>query len=143
MTTAETAPERTAEQIYEPLEAIDGNVVALRMHEGTRADYHDLYQLLAEKTAEHGSIDVYEETTDWTAWTFLTHIAGLVPDLRCGSDFHIERYAAVCDSRWAKLLYDWWRVIRPVWPVAPEEMRYFERDNREAALEWVKHGDEP
>ena len=51
-------------------------------------------------------------------------------------DFDLDRSAAVGNSRWAKLLFDWWRVVRPIWPVAPDEMRYFDSTERERALDW-------
>jgi hypothetical protein len=80
---------------------------------------------------------VYEEVPNWTFGMFLTHLHGVVPDLRYGSDFDIDRYAAVGDTRWARLLFDWWRAIRPIWPVSPNEMRYFYRAERERALNWL------
>ena len=79
---------------------------------------------------------MYEEVPNWSFRTFLTHLHGVVPDLRYGPDFDIDRYAAVGNSRWAKLLFDWWRVVRPIWPVAPDEMRYFDSTERERALDW-------
>ncbi|WP_423998248.1 STAS/SEC14 domain-containing protein [Halorubrum trapanicum] len=79
---------------------------------------------------------MYEEVPNWSFRTFLTHLHGVVPDLRYGPDFDIDRYAAVSDSRWAKLLFDWWRVVQPIWPVAPDEMRYFDSTERERALDW-------
>ena len=80
---------------------------------------------------------MYEEVPNWSFRTFLTHLHGVVPDLRYGPDFDIDRYAAVGNSRWAKLLFDWWRVVRPIWPVAPDEMRYFDSIERERALDWL------
>lgn len=138
-TTDESQTTRT--QMYELLNETKDDVVAIRMHRGTLAGYDELYTLLIEKTEEHGSIHVYEETPSWSAWTFLTHLTGIVPDLRQGPEFDIDRYATVGDNRWGKLLFEWWRVIRPVWPVAPNEMRYFSSDDRMAALEWVTTGD--
>lgn len=82
----------------------------------------------------------YEEVPNWSFTTLLTHLHGVIPDLRYGPDFEIGRYAAVGDSRWAKLLFDWWHVIRPIWPVAPETMRYFQMRDRERALRWIREG---
>lgn len=42
------------------------------------------------------------------------------------------------DSVWAKLLFDWWRAIRPIWPVAPGQMDYFDVEDSEVALTWVR-----
>ncbi|RLM91175.1 STAS/SEC14 domain-containing protein [Haloarcula sp. Atlit-7R] len=127
--------------MYELLEATENNVIALQMHNGTRSGYQEFYELLSEKTSKYGAIHVYEETTDWTVWTFLTHLTGLIPDVRYGSEFAIKRYAAVGDNVWARLLYELWKVIRPLWPVAPTEMRYFDVDDRDEALRWVKYGE--
>jgi hypothetical protein len=129
---AHTAPNR----MFEVLDETNGNLVAIRVGRGTRAGYRELYSLLVNKSDQHERIHVYEEVPNWTFMTFLTHLHGVVPDLRYGPDFDIDRYAAVGDSRWAKLLFDWWRVIRPIWPVAPDEMRYFDSTERERALDW-------
>lgn len=137
----DTHQDHTGTPMYELLEATEDNVVALRMHNGTRSGYQEFYELLTAKTIQYGEIHVYEETTDWTVWTFLTHLTGLIPDLRYGSEFAIKRYAAVGDNVWARLLYELWKVIRPLWPVAPTEMRYFDVDDRDEALRWVKFGE--
>lgn len=132
---------RAESPMYKLLEATEADVVAVRMHDGTVDGYREFYELLADKTAQYGSIYVYEEATNWTGRTFLSHLAGLIPDIRYGPTFDIERYAAVGDNRWVRLLYELWKLIRPVWPVAPAEMRYFDISDREKALHWVKSGD--
>ncbi len=132
-----TATGRTSSSMFEILEATRDDVVAVRMGHGTPAGYREFYDLLVEKTDEYGTVHVYEETTGWTLATYLSHLHGIVPDLRTGPKFDIGRYAAVGDSRWAKLLYHQWRAIAPVWPVAPDEMRYYELSNRTRALDWV------
>ncbi|MXR43061.1 STAS/SEC14 domain-containing protein [Halobaculum sp. WSA2] len=124
--------------MFDVLDETEGNLVAIRIRQGTPKGYRELYSLLKEKTGKYGQIHVYEEVPNWTFRTFLTHFHGIVPDLRDGPEFDIGRYAAVGDSKWAKLLFDWWRVIRPIWPVAPEEMRYFELNNSEEALNWLR-----
>ena len=100
------------------------------------AGIRDFYSLLAEKTEEHGTINVYEEVPNWTFSTFLSHLHGIIPDLRYGSEFDINRYVAVGDSVWAKLLFDWWRAIRRIWPVAPAQMGYFDVEDSEVAITW-------
>ncbi|WP_197052518.1 SpoIIAA family protein [Halobellus rufus] len=107
------------------------------MGTGSADGYREFYELLVEKTEQHGTVHVYEETTGWTLSTYLSHLHGILPDLRTGSKFNIGRYAAVGDSRWAKLLYYQWRAIMPVWPVAPNEMRYYDLSERNQALDWV------
>lgn len=123
--------------MFEVLAASSGDVVAVRMGRGSAAGYQEFYDLLVEKTREYGTVHVYEETTNWTLGTYLSHLHGVVPDLKTGPQFDIGRYAAVGDSQWAKLLYHQWRAIAPVWPVAPNEMRYYKSSNRERALAWV------
>lgn len=123
--------------MFEVLAASSGDVVAVRMGRGSAAGYQEFYDLLVEKTREYGTVHVYEETTNWTLGTYLSHLHGVVPDLKTGPQFDIGRYAAVGDSQWAKLLYHQWRAIAPVWPVAPDEMRYYKSSNRERALAWV------
>jgi len=134
------ATERIDSPMFEILEATNDDVVAVRMGRGTPAEYRKVYELLVEKTDEYGTVHVYEETTGWTLATYLSHLHGIVPDLRTGPEFDLGRYAAVGDSRWAKLLYHQWRAIAPVWPVTPDEMRYYELQERRRAPDWVTAG---
>ncbi|MFC7074596.1 STAS/SEC14 domain-containing protein [Halovenus rubra] len=129
-------------QMFEVLDETEDNLVAIRVGRGTRQGYEDLYSLLVEKSEQYGTIKVYEEVPDWTFSTFLSHLHGIVPDFRYGPDFTIARYAAVGDTRWAKLLYDWWRAVRPIWPVAPETMRYFDLEERLDALQWIQQSED-
>jgi hypothetical protein len=123
--------------MFDVLDETHEDVVAIRAGRGTRRCYEELYSLLISKTEQFGAVHVLEQAPNWTFRTFLSHLHGVVPDLRYGGTFRIGRYAAVGDSIWARLLFDWWRAVRPVWPVAPETMRYFEMENRGAALRWV------
>ena len=135
-----TATGRTASPMFDLLEATRDDVVAIRMGNGTPTGYREFYDLLVEKTDEYGNVHVYEETTGWTLSTYLSHLHGILPDLRTGPEFDIGRYAAVGDSLWAKLLYHQWQAIAPIWPVAPDEMQYYDRSERDRALDWVKTG---
>lgn len=126
--------------MIELLEATSDDVIAIRVGRGSLAGYRELYEFLVEKTDEYGTVHVYGEATDWTLSAYLSNVYGIVPDLRLGPQFDIGRYAAVGDSRWAKLLYDQWRLIAPVWPVAPNEMRYYDQSDRNRALGWVTDG---
>lgn len=126
--------------MFDVLKATADDVVAVRVGTCTTEGFRELYDLLAEKTAEYGTVHVYEEAPNWTLAVYLSNLRGIVPDLRQGSSFDIGRYAAVGDSRWAKRLFHQWRVITPVWPVAPDEMHYYDWSERERALRWVKTG---
>lgn len=126
--------------MFDVLEASIDDIVAVRVHTCTTDGFRKLYDLLAEKTAEYGAVHVYEEAPNWTLTTYLSNLHGIVPDLRQGSSFDIDRYAAVGDSYWAKLLYYQWRAITPVWPVAPNAMRYYKHSRRNRAFNWVKIG---
>lgn len=137
-----TATGQASDQMFELLEATSGDVVAVRVGAGTSTGYCELYDLLVEKTEEYGTVHVYEEGVNWTLSTYLSHLHGIVPDLREGPKFDIGRYAAVGDSRWLQLLYSQWVAIAPVWPVAPDRMRYSPTSERQSALEWVTTGDD-
>lgn len=126
--------------MFDILEATADDVVAVRAGTCTADGFRELYNLLAEKTTEYGTVHVYEEAPNWTLRTYLSNLRGIIPDLRQGPSFDIGRYAAIGDSHWAKHLYHQWRVIAPVWPVAPDKMRYYDRSERERALGWVKTG---
>jgi hypothetical protein len=73
--------------------------------------------------------------------TYLSHSHGVVPGLQTGPKFDIGRYAAVGGSRWTEMRYYQWRAISPVWPVVPDEMRYYAPSEHGRALDWVKTGD--
>lgn len=126
--------------MFDVLNATADDVVAVHVGTCTTEGFRKLYDLLAEKTAEYGTVHVYEEAPDWTLWTYLSNLRGIVPDLRQGTSFDIGRYAAVGDSHWAKLVYYQWQAIAPVWPVSPDEMRYFELADKNSAIDWVKDG---
>lgn len=93
-----------------------------------------MFDLLEAKTREYDAVHVYEEAPNWTLATYLSNWRGIGPDLRQGPSFDIGRYAAVGDSRWTRLLSHQWRAIAPVWPVSPDEMRYFNLSERNAAI---------
>lgn len=131
---------QATDQMFQVLGATGDDVVAVRVDAGTPAGYSELYDLLVEKSDEHGTVHVYEEAPNWTLSTYLSHLHGVVPDLRTGPELDIDRYAAVGDSRWLKVLYYQWVAIAPVWPVAPDEMRLYSTGERRSALEWVKTG---
>jgi hypothetical protein len=123
--------------MFEVLDETEGDFIAVRVGSGSSAGYERFYSLLVERTEQYGSIRVYEEVPNWTVRTYLTHLHGIVPDLKYGPDFNISQYACVGDSIWAKLLYYQWRGIRPIWPVAPDNMRYFHVEDRDDALRWL------
>lgn len=127
----------TATAMFEVLDTTEEDLVAVRVGAGSKSGYEEFYSLLAERTREYGSIRVYEEVPNWSFGTYLSHFHGILPDLRYGNRFDISRYACAGDSLWAKLLYFQWKGIRPVWPVAPDTMRYFPLHRREAALRWL------
>ena len=127
--------------MFEVLDTTDGDAIAIHVGVGTRDGYRELYEILAEKTEEHGSVQVYEEAPGWTLGTYLSQLHGFVPDLRYGTTFDIERLATVGDSIWSKLLYYQAKAVRPIWPFSPDEMRYYDLSDRKRALDWAKHGD--
>lgn len=134
--------DQSRSQMFELLEGTDDDVVAVQVAGGTRTGYQALYELLVEKTAEHGSVHLYEEAPNWTGLTFLSHYRGLIPDLRYGPKFDIDRYAAIGDSIWASALYYQWRTVAPIFPVSPDDMRYYDQAERARALEWVQTGED-
>ena len=123
--------------MFEVLDSTEEDLIVVRVGTGSPDGYEKFYSLLIERTEQYGSVRVYEEVPNWTLRTYLTHLHGVVPDLRYGPDFTISQYACVGDSLWTKLLYYQWQGIRPIWPVAPEQMRYFHLDRREDAMQWI------
>lgn len=129
--------------MYDVLETTEDDVLTIRVGHCTADGFRELYSLLAERTEEYGSVHLYEEAPGWTLRTFLSNGYGILPDIRYGSTFDIDRYAAVGDTVWSRGLYSLWKAVGPVWPVSPDHMRYFEFDDRDRALEWVRSGVDP
>ena len=125
--------------MFDVLEATDSDVIAVRVRTCTTEGFRKLYDLLEEKTRTYGTVHVYEEAPNWTLGTYLSNLRGIIPDLRQGPLFDIGRYAAVGNSCWAKFLYYQWQAIAPVWPVSPNEMRYYDMAEQNAAINWVKN----
>lgn len=134
------ATERRLDSMFDVLEATNDNVIAIRAYKGTTEGYRKLYELLAKKTDEYGTVHVFEDLPDFTLPKYLSNVYGIFPDLRYGSTFDIGRYGWVGDSNWLTLLHYQWLAITPFWPVSPDELRLFRTDERDRALEWVRAG---
>ncbi len=127
---------------YELLDHGGEGVVAIRLTDDlTRGDFERLYSLLAERSAEHGSVRLYEEAPTFGASGFLSaSIHGFVPDLVYGDRITVERTAVVANDRWAWLLASLWRLLGPVWPMSAGALRFFDLAEREEALSWITRG---
>lgn len=75
--------------MFEVLDATEGDFIAVRVGSGSPAGYERFYSLLVERTDQYGLIRVYEEVPNWAFRTYLTHLHGIVPDLKYGPDFNI------------------------------------------------------
>lgn len=132
--------ESSPDPMFDVFKATDDNVVAIRAHKGSTEGYYKLYELLAEKTDEYGTVHVFEDLPQFTFPKYLSTVYGIIPDLRFGSTFDIGRYGWVGDSHWLTLLHYQWLAITPFWPVSPDELRLFRPDERARALKWVRTG---
>ncbi|GAA3731503.1 SpoIIAA family protein [Salinactinospora qingdaonensis] len=129
---------------FEVLASTGGNLVAVRAGGAAIGqDYERLYAWLAEETERHGAVRVYEEIPGWTGPIFRSHVRyGTFADLSYGPEITISSYAVVGDSGWARLMYRLWFLIKPVWPLAPLRMRYFDWPERGRALAWLLEDEE-
>jgi hypothetical protein len=128
--------------MYRLLEETADDLVAIRFSgKLMREDYEGLYSLLAQKSKEHEAIRIYEELRNFGFFGFLSTWNGIVPDFKFGSDIGLDKVAIVGGDRWAWLNVMLWKAINPVWPLRVRSLRYFDADDKEAALVWLR-GDE-
>lgn len=137
MTHGDEISDEITDPEFEVLHFSGGDVVAIRVGRGSRQAYAEFYRWLAQLTAHHGVIRVYEEAPGWSASTFLSHIRATVPDLRYGPNIVMDKYACIGDTMWPKLMYRLWRLTKPFWPMAPRRMRYYDWSDRDKAKAWV------
>lgn len=52
----------------------------------------------------------------------------------------LSKCFVTCGHSYSVTYYQW-KAIAPVWPVGPDELRYYDPDNRKHAFDWVGHGD--
>jgi hypothetical protein len=125
--------------MIEILETDRPHVVHVRIIDGlTRSDYDKLYELLSEKTMEHGHVHLHSETVDFGLSGLLSMWNGIVPDLRFHDRIKLDRVAVLGDDLGARLSTLMWRKLNPVWPLHAHDIRFFGTDDRDSALQWIR-----
>lgn len=119
------------------IEEDDGAVAVRVTGSFTKADYDKLYNILAGQTAQHGTVDVFEALTDFGFAGFLSTFIGIYHDLRYRNTINLGKTAVVSNSAWARLETKIWSAITPLWPISPEELRYFPMHESRKARRWI------
>ena len=104
----------------------------------SKNDYDVLHARLVEKTRHYGTVRLYEEAMGFGVLAFLSTGVGIWHDLKYGPSIRLGKTAVVSDSAWAWLLTHLWKLIAPVWPVRPAELRFFRMEAREEAMQWIR-----
>ncbi|MFB6158628.1 MAG: STAS/SEC14 domain-containing protein [Candidatus Nanohalobium sp.] len=124
--------------MYKVLEESEGDLVAITVDGFTREEYEELYTYLERTYEENGSLKIYKEAEDFGFTGFLSAYTGIIPDIKYGNSFEIDKTAVVADDFWAWTLAQMWKAVGPIWPLDAGELRYFNKKEKEEALEWLK-----
>lgn len=119
------------------LEIQDGAVAVRVTGTFTKQDYDKLYDVLAEQTAEHGKVDVFEAVVDFGFIGFLSTFIGIYHDIKYRDAIDLGRTAVVADSTWASLLTHIWAAITPHWTISPDDLRYYPMTEANDARHWI------
>lgn len=118
--------------------AIDGNIVYARLTGRASAEaFEQEYECITELTAEYDRLHFYEEVESFTTRDFFSVFSGFVPDLRHGPNLDLGRVAVVGGGLWMELLVGIWRLISLIWPLSPDELRYFPQNRADEARRWI------
>ncbi len=96
----------------------------------TREDYENYLPKLADFIESHHGIAVYVEMIDFEGWT----LGALWDDVKFDAQYAdcISRVAMVGEKKWQKWMAEFSK------PFTTAEVKYFDLDQREEALEWAR-----
>ena len=120
--------------MYQQLQESEGPLVALKLSATlTEEDYRGIVPLLESKIAEHGKIALVWELIDFSGWTAKGLWADTKFDLKHRNDF--TRIAIVGEKKWHETMTQLMK------PFTSAEVRFFDGNEREAAILWVQPGE--
>lgn len=93
-------------------------------------DYREIVPLLETRIAEHGKIALYWEMKSFEGWTPGGLWADTKFDIHHANDF--ARIAIVGEKKW----HEWMASLMK--PFTGAEVRYFDLDERQQALDWSR-----
>ncbi len=99
-----------------------------------RADYERFVPLVERMIQQHGPIRVLLELNDFHGWTAGALWEDVKFDLKHFRD--IERLAIVGDRTWERGMATFCK------PFTTASIRYFDREQRDEAAEWIRDGQE-
>lgn len=121
------------------LEMTKDNLLATRISGQVTAEEYDRFlSLIAEKAQRYDSLRWYCELEDFDGASFQVLVDDVKFDFEHRGEFTLERAAVVGDASWQKWATSIWDVVGQFWPIPTDEAAYFDRANREEALEWVQ-----
>lgn len=117
--------------MYRLLPETSGAFVALQFTGKLDADnYKAIIPILEEHISRHGKISLLWEMRDFGGWTTDGLLSDTKFDVKHRNDF--SRIAMVGEKKWQ----DWMTSLMK--PFTSAKVRYFESDERDAALAWAK-----
>lgn len=116
--------------MYQLLPESQGGFVALRLTGKLDAsDYEGIIPILESRIREHGKLRLYWEMRDFEGWTLGGLWADGGFDAKHANDF--TRIALVGERKW----HEW--MTKLIKPFTDAEVKYFDLDERAAALAWA------
>ncbi len=117
--------------MIEILKESEGNTIATRASgKLTKTDYDQLLPLLYERLKQYEKLRWYFEMENFEGWELTAFWEDVKFDIKHAGDF--EKVAMVGGKQWEKWMTD---LMKPFTAV---EIKYFDLDQREDALIWIK-----
>jgi len=98
----------------------------------TKAEFDNLKKEITEKINRYGKINWYYEMTNFDGWDLKAFISDFSFTLKNTTNF--KRIAFVGEKFLEKLMAQISNLFTPA------EVRYFNSNNRDAAIEWINYG---
>lgn len=113
------------------LDHTKNNVMATRASEKlTKTDYEKLLPILKDKIKQSGKVRWYFEMEDFQGWELKAFWEDVKFDVKHANDF--EKIAMVGDKKWQEWMTDLMK------PFTSAEIKYFDLDQRDDALMWIR-----
>lgn len=120
------------------LEQTDENLIAIRIG-GTVSsqDYNVLRTLLNDRLPAHDGLRWYVEMAAFDSWGSQTLWEKFKLDLHLADQTPLSRVAMVGDKNWEDWIAPIWKWLGAVYPLQPNEIKFFPLERRETALTWI------
>jgi len=116
---------------------IEGNIIYTELT--TEADVEDMertYEKGVELLDTYENVHLYEDVL-LSGRDLLSMHTKTSQEFAYGDELDLGRVAVVGGGFGMELLVKIWKIL--VWPLVPQEARYFDSDEADTAREWIQH----